>query len=106
MDRYDPRDAGDREGSWDRGLGSRGGTSERDRNDDREPRDIFTRNLDLPRGRERRPVRERERIYEINGAESRMLGTVGVFRVVSESDLHDVRDDSKELAGAFAISNP
>ena len=29
-------------------------------------------------------MRERDRIYEINGAESRMLATVGAFRVVAE----------------------
>ena len=95
-DRYDPRsdDGRDRGGSWDRSLGSRGGTSERDRNEERDPRDVFTRDLDLPRGRERRPVRERDRVYEIDGTESRMLATIGAFRVVSESDLHDLRDDS------------
>jgi hypothetical protein len=41
-------------------------------------------------------VRERARAYEINGAESRMLATVGAFRVVAESDLHDGRDDSRK----------
>ena len=52
LDRYDPRDADgrDREGSWDRSLGSRGGASDRDRNEERDPRDVFTRHLDLPRG--------------------------------------------------------
>lgn len=29
-----------------------------------------------------------------NGTESGMLGTIGAFRVVSESDLHDLSDDS------------
>ena len=73
-DRYDPRsDERDRNG-WDRNFGSRGGSSERDRSEDRDPRDVFTRDLDLPRGRERRPVRERDRVYEIDGTESRMLG--------------------------------
>ena len=93
-DRYDPRsDDGDRSG-WDRNLGSRGGSSERDRSEDRDPRNVFTRDLDLPRGPERRPVRERDRVYEIDGTESRMLGTIGAFRVVSESDLNDLRDES------------
>ena len=55
---------------------------------------MFTKDLDLPRGRERRPVRERERVYEIDGSDSRILGTIGAFRIVSESDLHDLRDDS------------
>jgi hypothetical protein len=94
-DRYDPRtDDRDCSGSLDRSLGGRGGSSDQDRNEEREPRDVFTKDLDLPRGRERRPVRERERVYEINGTESRMLGTIGAFRVVSESDLRDLRDDS------------
>ncbi len=33
-------------------------------------------------------------MYEINGTESRMLATIGAFRVVSEADLHHWRDDS------------
>ena len=98
MDRYDPRDVGDRADSWDRNFGSRGGTSERDRNDERDPRDIFTRDLDLPRGRERRPAGDRDRVYEIDGAESRALATIGAFRVIAESDLHDIRDDSQSSA--------
>jgi DNA-binding MarR family transcriptional regulator len=95
LDRYDPRWEGDpdREDSRDRNRGSRGGENSQDPRD-RDPRDVFTKDLDLPRGRERRPVRERDRVYEINGAESRMLGTIGAFRVVSERDLHDLRDDS------------
>jgi DNA-binding MarR family transcriptional regulator len=93
-DRYDPRsDDRDRGGSWDRSLGGRGGSSDRDRNEEGDPRDVFTKDLDLARGRERRPVREREHVYEINGAESRMLGTIGAFRVVAESGLHELRDD-------------
>ncbi len=94
-DRYDPRDDDrDRGSGWDRSLGGRGSTGDRARNEERDPRDVFTRDLDLPRGRERRPVRDRDRVYEINGTESRMLGTVGAFRVMSETDLHDLRDDS------------
>ena len=96
MDRYDPRDDDrDRGSAWDRTFGGRGSTSDRDRNDERDPRDVFTKDLDLPRGRERRPVRERDRVYEIDGTESRMLATIGAFRVVAESDLHDIRDDSQ-----------
>ncbi len=98
FDRYDPRsdDGRDRGYFWDRSLGSRGATSDRNWNDEREPRDVFTKDVDLPRGRERRPVRERDRVYEINGPESRMLATIGAFRVVAESDLHDGRDDSRK----------
>jgi DNA-binding MarR family transcriptional regulator len=32
-------------------------------------------------------------VYEINGAESRTLATIGAFRVVAESDLNDPPDD-------------
>jgi hypothetical protein len=98
-DRYDPRSTEDRErgDSCDRSRGSRGGsTSERDRDDESDRRDVFTKDLDLPRGHKRELVRERDRVYEINGAESRTLATVGAFRVVSESDLPDPRDQSLE----------
>jgi hypothetical protein len=57
---------------------------------------VFTKHLDLPRGRERRPVRARDRVYEIDGTESRLLATVGAFRVVSERDLHDGREDTRK----------
>jgi hypothetical protein len=86
---------GDRDDAWDRDLGGRGSTSDRGRNEERDPRDVFTKDLDLPRGSERRPVRERDRVYEIDGAESRALATIGAFRVVAESDLHDIRDDTQ-----------
>ena len=95
-DRYDPRSSNDRDRNdfGERNRGSRGGSNERDHAAERDPRDVFMKDLDLPRGRERRPVRERDRVYEINGNERRMLATVGAFRVVSESDLQDPRDDS------------
>jgi hypothetical protein len=95
-DRYDLRSLDDRErGDFgDRDRGSCGASSDRDHAADRDPHDVFTKDLDLPRTRERRPVRERDRVYEINGIESRMLATVGAFRVVSESDLHDGREDT------------
>ena len=92
-DRHDPRSADhrDRDGSsWDRSRGSRGGSSDPDRAAD--PRDVFTKDLDLPRGHRRELVRDRDRVYEINGAESRTLATIGAFGVVAESDLHDPRD--------------
>ena len=80
----------------DRNRGSRGGgSSERDPVDERERREVFTKDLHLPCGRERRPVRDRDRVYEIDGTESRILGTVGAFRVVCESDLHDGRGDTR-----------
>jgi hypothetical protein len=97
-DRYDSRssDGRDRDDLGGRSRGSRGAASDPDLGADRDPRDVFTRDLDLPRGRERRPVRERDRVYEINGAESRMLATIGAFRVVAERDLHDGRDDTRK----------
>src|SRR5207302_86322 len=68
---------------------------ERDR-DSRErevdPRGVFTRALDLPRGLEREIVRERNREYTFRGSESRTLATVGAFRVVSSRDLRDQND--------------
>jgi hypothetical protein len=96
FDRYDPRPSAerDRDDFSDRSRGSRGGSGDRDQAADRVPRDVFTKDLDLPRGRERRPVRERDRVYDIDGTESRMLATVGAFRVVAESDLHDSRHDT------------
>jgi len=97
-DRYDPRssDGRDRGDSYDRTRGTCGGSNDCDRTDERDPRDVFTKDVDLPRGRERRPVRDRDHIYEIDGSESRMLGTIGAFRVVPESDLHDARHESRE----------
>ena len=72
----------------------------RERDHDRggiDPRDVFMRGLDLPRGPERELVHGRDRDYALNGSESRTLSTVGAFRVVSERDLHDPRDDRFEL---------
>ncbi len=70
---------------------------ERDRDcDSRErdvdPSDVFTRDLNLPRGLERVIVRDRDREYTLRGSESRTLATVGAFRVVSSRDLRDHHD--------------
>jgi hypothetical protein len=54
---------------------------------------VFTKDLDLPCGHRRELVRDRDRVYEINGAESRTFATIGAFRVIAESDLNDPRDD-------------
>src|SRR5262245_61980821 len=59
----------------------------RDRNLD--SRDVFTRELDLPRGHERHLVHDRDRQHTLRGSESRTLATVGAFRVVSSRDLRD-----------------
>jgi len=63
----------------------------RDRSTD--PRDVFTRDLDLPRGRDREIVHDaRDREYTLRGSESRTLATVGAFRVVPARDLRDHAD--------------
>jgi hypothetical protein len=57
------------------------------------PRDVFTRGLDLPRGRKREIVYDaRDREYTLRGSESRTLATVGAFRVVPARDLRDHAD--------------
>lgn len=59
---------------------------------DVDPRDVFTRDVNLPRGLEREIVRDRDREYTLRGSESRTLATVGAFRVVSSRDLRDHDD--------------
>src|SRR4051812_14433238 len=89
LDRYDSRSDynRDRGDSCEQDFRSRGGAGERGRG--AESHDVFTRDLDLPRGRNRELVRDRDRVYEVDGDESRALATIGAFRVVAESDLHD-----------------
>lgn len=53
--------------------------------------DALTRDLDLPRGTTRRPVRDRDRSIALRESEVRILATTGAFRVVVASDLHDER---------------
>jgi len=87
---FDPRDV-----SRDRDAGARDRAYEgRERSDD--PRDALLHDLDLPLGREREVVLDRDRVYELNGDESRTLAAVGAFRVVPEHDLADPRHDSPE----------
>lgn len=79
----------------------------RDRDDERgglDPRDVFMRDLDLPDGRERELVLDRDRDYTLNGSDTRALSTIGAFRVVPERDLNDpldaafeARDDLRHL---------
>lgn len=66
---------------------------------DSDPRDPFVDGLELPRGPERELVLDGDRRYELNGDDSRTLATVGAFRVVSERDLRDPRDDSADARG-------
>ncbi len=83
----DPRDADDRE---------------RDVERDRDPpehdaRDAFVRDLELPHTVDRELVQDdRENLYELNGEDSRMLATIGAFRVVAERDLESVRDEDSD----------
>jgi hypothetical protein len=74
---FDPRDdARDCDGRED-GRGRL--YDERDRDDD--PREGLIRDLDLPRGEERELVVHRDRVYELDGDDSRTLAAVGAFRV-------------------------
>src|SRR4029077_14783034 len=63
-----------------------------DRMRDTDPREVFTRHLNLPHGQERERVWERDREYTLRGSESRTLATVGAFRVVSSRELRDHHD--------------
>jgi DNA-binding MarR family transcriptional regulator len=71
----------------------------RDRTDERgglDPRDVFMRDLDLPDGRERELVHDRDHEYSLSGSDTRALSTIGAFRVVPERDLNDPRDATFE----------
>jgi len=69
--------------------GSRGGLSDpRDRTS-LDPRDVFMKNLNLPRGPERQRVSARGGDLALRGSESRTLSIVGAFRVVPAGDLRD-----------------
>jgi hypothetical protein len=61
-----------------------------------DPRDVFLEGLELPRGLQREIVMDGAHRYELNGDDSRLLATVGAFRVVAERDLGDRRDESGE----------
>src|SRR3989442_14986391 len=56
-----------------------------------DPRDVFTRDLHLPRGleRERVHVHAHGEDYCLRGSEVRALATIGAFRVVAADDLRD-----------------
>ena len=90
MDRFDSRwdDDRDRTQSADRDWGGRSG---RDADHPRggSERSPFTRDLDLPGGDERERVRVRGRDYDLDGADTEALATIGAFRVVQVEDLRD-----------------
>lgn len=54
-----------------------------------DPRDVFMRAVDLPRGSARERIEWRGRTYDLRGSEVRMLTTVGAFRTVPAHDLRD-----------------
>ena len=56
---------------------------------ERDYRDVFVRDLDLPQGPERVRVRHRDRSYDLRGSETRLLTTVGALRVVNATDLRE-----------------
>ena len=92
----DPRDV-----SRDRDVDARDRAYEgRERSDN--PRDALLHGLDLPLGREREVVLDRDRIYELNGEECRTLATVGAFRVVPERDLAEPRDEPADWDDTLA----
>ena len=61
-----------------------------------DPRDGLMHDLDLPRGEARELVVDRERMYELNGEDSRTLAVVGAFRVVPERELGTDRHDAPD----------
>jgi hypothetical protein len=87
---HDPRED-ERERS-ELSRGSRGGVTPDEQSPTIDPRDVFTRDLELPRGRARERVRARDGNYELHGSEARTLATVGAFRVVPAADLPDPAD--------------
>jgi hypothetical protein len=86
---FDPRDE---DYGREMSQGSRGGSSDSRESDVIDPRDVFTKDLDLPRGPERQRVRARDHEVRLRGSESRTLATVGAFRVVPAGDLRDADD--------------
>jgi hypothetical protein len=93
---FDPRSIDDSRDRDDRGRelsqGSRGGLSNPRERERLDPRDVFTRDLELPRGRERERVWARDSDVTLRGSEVRTLATVGAFRVVPAGDLRDGQD--------------
>ncbi len=83
---YEPREHEDRRPQLGRGSGAADDVRGPDRPTS-DALDVAVRHVDLPIGPRREPLRIRGRDYSINGHQSRMLATVGAFRVVSSRDL-------------------
>ena len=86
---YDPRP--DERERPDLSRGSRGNAEPRS-SPSSDPRDVFSRAIDLPRGSARRPVRDRDQSFDLRASEVRILATTGAFRVVPAKDLLDHRE--------------
>jgi DNA-binding MarR family transcriptional regulator len=73
--------------------------SDRDRRDREpvDPRDVFTQELELPRGTDRERVSDDDRTYALRGSEVRTLATVGAFRAVPADDLRDDRERAGDV---------
>ncbi|MGB2713046.1 MAG: hypothetical protein WBC51_02630 [Vicinamibacterales bacterium] len=93
---FDPRSIDESRDRDDRGRelsqGSRGGLSNPREREPLDVRDVFTRDLQLPRGTERERVWARDSDVRLRGSEVRTLATVGAFRVVPAGDLRDGQD--------------
>ncbi len=61
--------------------------------------DVPSEGLALPRGDQREAVEHRDRVYHLRGSESRILETVGAFRVVPATDLAEGRSSRGRLQG-------
>jgi DNA-binding PadR family transcriptional regulator len=60
---------------------------------DQDPREPIVRSLDLPRRLNRELVQDsRDNVSELNGVESRMLATIGAFRVAAARDLETLHE--------------
>src|SRR5581483_9781501 len=53
------------------------------------PDDVFTRDLDVPRGREREVLSVSGRTYQLRDTQARALAAIGAFRAVPAGDLRD-----------------
>lgn len=72
--------------------GGRGGSSAERPIETGEPREAFTRELNLPRGRSREPVERPGWEGSLRGSEVRVLATAGAFRVVPMDELRRPQD--------------
>jgi hypothetical protein len=85
---------------WDDGRerdDARGRVSDQRDRTDHDPRDGPMHDLDLPRGDARELVVDRDRVYELNGEDSRTLAAIGAFRVVPVNELFLTGDGARLL---------